>query len=72
MLLILPLIIQVLPYQLSVDLRRFLPDRIGAHIITTKGHEFNSFAPWTGMLILCLYALGMLVIGLALLERRDA
>ena len=72
MLLILPLIIQVLPYQLSVDLRRFLPDRIGAHIITTKGHEFNSFAPWTGMLILSLYAVGMLVIGLALLERRDA
>jgi ABC-2 type transport system permease protein len=72
MLLIVPLIVQALPYQLSIDVRKFLPDRIGVHMITTVGHEFNSFAPWTGMSILCLYAVGLLVIGLWLLERRDA
>jgi ABC-2 type transport system permease protein len=72
MLLILPLIIQALPYQLSVDVRRFMPDRIGVHMITTKGILFDSFTPWTGMLILCLYAVGVLIIGLLLLERRDA
>jgi ABC-2 type transport system permease protein len=72
MLLILPLIIQALPYQLSLDMRKFMPDRIGVHMITTKGDLFESFTPWTGMLILCLYAVGLLVIGLVLLERRDA
>lgn len=72
MLLILPLIIQALPYQLSLDMQRFMPDRIGVHMITTKGDLFNSFTPWTGMFILCLYAAGLLIIGLILLERRDA
>jgi hypothetical protein len=71
-LLIVPLIVQALPYQLSFDVRKFLPDRIGVHMITTKGQEFNQFGPWTGMFILCLYAVGLLVIGLMLLERRDA
>jgi ABC-type transport system involved in multi-copper enzyme maturation permease subunit len=72
MLLIVPLIVQALPNQLSFNVRKFLPDRIGVHMITTKGQEFNQFGPWTGMLILCLYAAGLLLIGLVLLRRRDA
>jgi ABC-2 type transport system permease protein len=71
-LLIVPIIVQALPYQISFNLRKFLPDRIGVHMITTQGQEFHQFGPWTGMFILCLYAAGLLLIGLILLERRDA
>jgi hypothetical protein len=71
-LLILPIIVQALPQGISLDVRRFLPDRIGANIITTKGALFNSFSPWVGLLILCLYAIGLLIIGNSLLETRDA
>jgi ABC-type transport system involved in multi-copper enzyme maturation permease subunit len=71
-LLILPIIVQTLPNQLSLDVRRFMPDRIGVNLIQTKGSLFDSFSPWAGLLILCLYALGLLIIGNSLLERRDA
>jgi ABC-type transport system involved in multi-copper enzyme maturation permease subunit len=71
-LLILPIIVQALPNQLSLDIRRFLPDRIGATMITTKGGIFQAFSPWVGMLILCIYAVVLLIIGNTLLHRRDA
>ena len=71
-LLILPIVVQALPNQISLDVRRFLPDRIGANIITTKGGLFESFSPWVGLLILCLYAVGLLIIGNSMLESRDA
>jgi len=71
-LLVLPIIVQALPNQLAFDIRRFMPDRIGASMITTKGGFFQSFSPWTGMLILCIYAVALLVIGNTLLQRRDA
>jgi ABC-type transport system involved in multi-copper enzyme maturation permease subunit len=71
-LLILPIIVQALPNQLSIDIRRFMPDRIGADMVTTKGGIFQAFSPWTGMLILCIYAAVLLVIGNTLLQRRDA
>ena len=72
MLLVLPIIVQALPNQLSFDIRRFMPDRIGASLITTKGGFIESFSPWVGMLILCIYAVVLLVIGNTLLQRRDA
>lgn len=71
-LLILPIVVQALPNQITLDVRRFLPDRIGANMITTKGALFESFSPWVGLLILCIYAAALLVIGNALLNRRDA
>ncbi len=71
-LLILPIIVQTLPNQLTLDIRRFMPDRIGADMITTKGGFFQAFSPWVGMLILCIYAVVLLVIGNSLLQRRDA
>jgi len=72
MLLILPIIVQVLPTQLSMDVRKFLPDRIGADIITTNGGVGQSFSPWMGMVVLCLYAVGLLIIGNSMLRSRDA
>ena len=70
-LLVLPIIVQALPFSISMDLRRFLPDRIGAAIITLNNGPY-SFSPWTGMLVLCGYAAGLLAIGAVLLVRRDA
>ncbi len=72
-LLVLPLITAALPTSIANDLRRFMPDRIGATMITVHGNlGANSFSPWVGLLVLALYAVAALVIGGALLVRRDA
>jgi ABC-type transport system involved in multi-copper enzyme maturation permease subunit len=72
-LLILPLITAALPNQLAQDVRKFMPDRIGVDMLTTKGPVFNgAFSPWVGMMILCIYAVALLVIGNSFLQRRDA
>ncbi len=72
-LLVAPLIVQALPTTLSQDIRRFLPDRIGATILTTTGpHNPFAFSPWVGLGVLALYALGVNVVGAILLTRRDA
>ncbi len=71
-LLVLPIIAQALPGQLSIDIRRFMPDRFGVDIITTKGGDVNFFSPWVGMLILAIYVVVLLAFGASLLEKRDA
>lgn len=72
-LLVLPLIIQALPNSLAFDVRRFLPDRIGAEMINGPANGFpGAFSPWIGLLILSGYAVALLVIGGVLLVRRDA
>lgn len=71
-LLVLPIIAQALPNQLSLDIRRFMPDRIGIDMLTTNGGNAGVFSPWVGMLILGVYAVVLLAIGASLLERRDA
>jgi len=70
-LLVLPIVVQALPNSISLDVRRFLPDRIGAAIITLHNGPY-SFSPWTGLLVLCAYAAGLLIIASLLLVRRDA
>jgi ABC-type transport system involved in multi-copper enzyme maturation permease subunit len=73
-LLVLPLIVSALPSSLSDDLRRFLPDRIGAVMITTNNGFLGThvFSPWVGLLVLVGYALAANVAGAVLLARRDA
>ena len=71
-LLVLPIITAALPNQLAQDIRKFMPDRIGVDVLTTKGQEFGAFSPWVGLLILCVYAVVLLVIGASMLEKRDA
>ena len=71
-LLVLPIITAALPNQLSQDIRKFMPDRIGVDVLTTKGQDFGAFSPWVGLLILCVYAVVLLVIGASMLEKRDA
>ena len=71
-LLVLPLVVQALPNSLSLDVRKFLPDRIGVQMLTTNGNFFNAFSPWVGFGILCIYAFVLIAIGAALMNRRDA
>lgn len=73
-LLVLPLIVQALPSSLAMDVRKFLPDRIGAAMITTNGgfNNTGAFSPWVGLLLLVGYAVAVNVIGAILLARRDA
>ncbi len=72
-LLVLPLIVQALPSSIELDVRRFLPDRIGADILNGPKNAFpHAFSPWIGLLVLAGYAVALLVIGGVLLVRRDA
>jgi hypothetical protein len=71
-LLVLPIITAALPSQLSQDVRKFMPDRIGVDVLTTNGQHVGAFSPWVGLLILCIYAVVLLVVGVLMLEKRDA
>jgi len=71
-LLVLPIITQALPSQLAQDVRKFMPDRIGVDVLTTKSQDFGAFSPWVGIFIVAIYAVVLLVIGASMLERRDA
>lgn len=72
LLLVLPIIVQALPNSLQEDIRRFLPLRIGTVMMSVNNGDAHSFSPWTGFLVLCVYALVVLVIGGIILVRRDA
>jgi len=69
--LMLPIIVQFLPNSIQFDIRRFLPDHIGAQMISNTS-DLHLFSPWIGLLLLAGYALASLVIGGVLLVRRDA
>jgi ABC-type transport system involved in multi-copper enzyme maturation permease subunit len=69
--LVLPLIVQALPFSLQQDIRRYLPAQISANLISNHvGPE--SFSPWVGFAIFCGYTAVLLVISGVLLLRRDA
>jgi ABC-2 type transport system permease protein len=69
--LMLPIIVQFLPTSIQFDIRRFLPDHIGAQMISNTG-DVHLFSPWIGLLLLAGYAAAALVVGGLLLVRRDA
>lgn len=73
-LLILPILVQALPNSIAEDVRRFLPDRIGAHLLSANGSLGGSqlFSPWVGFMVLMGYVVVVNVIGAILLTRRDA
>lgn len=70
-LLVLPIIVAVLPSSLNNAISRYLPDQIGATMISrVPGNDV--FSPWVGFLVLCGYAVAIFAIGGALFVRRDA
>ena len=71
LLLVLPIVVHALPSSIANAVERYFPDRIGATMIALH-HGPHSFAPWTGFGLLCGYAVVALVIGGALVVRRDA
>jgi ABC-2 type transport system permease protein len=60
-----------LPSSYDNDLSRYLPLRIGATIVSGPPLA-NTFSPWTGLALLCAYAVAFLVIGAVFLVKRDA
>ena len=70
-LLVAPIIVSALPSSLFDDAERFLPDRIGQTMISLHQSP-NAFSPWVGFLVLCIYAVALLLIGGLLMVRRDA
>lgn len=69
--LVLPVIASARPLSLETQLRRLLPDGIGA-ALTSAHPNPTALSPWVGFGVLCAYVAGLLVIGGALLLRRDA
>jgi ABC-2 type transport system permease protein len=69
--LVAPIIVSALPTPLFNAIDRFLPDRIGQTMISLNPNPY-AFAPWTGFVLLCVYAAALLVIGGVLMVRRDA
>lgn len=72
LLLILPIIVAALPSSLADDIGRYLPANIGTVMLSAHYHGSDPFGPWTGFGLLCAYAVAAVVIGGALLVRRDA
>jgi hypothetical protein len=75
--LVLPLILQAFPASFQHDVIRYLPLVIAENMAATNptATDFGGavlFSPWVGFLILCAYAVAVLVIGGVLLTRRDA
>jgi len=72
-LLVVPIIVQALPNSIQEGIRRFLPLRIGVEMMSVNsGGGLHSFAPWTGLFVLCAYTAVLLAIGGVLLVSRDA
>jgi ABC-type transport system involved in multi-copper enzyme maturation permease subunit len=73
--LVLPLIVEALPTDLSNAVARYLPANIGLVMFSTQGvpdRVASAFSPWTGFALLVLYTLVTLGIGCWVLVRRDA
>lgn len=75
-LLILPLVVSAFPATIGHPIGRYLPATIGSAMTsTTSEGAHDQFLPafpfWHGFAILCAYAIGALVIGGALMIRRD-
>ncbi|MHB1782928.1 MAG: ABC-2 transporter permease [Acidimicrobiales bacterium] len=70
-LLVLPIIVTALPSSIGNSIGKFLPANIGVVLLSVQP-QASSFSPWAGLLLLCGYAVAALVIGTALVVRRDA
>jgi ABC-2 type transport system permease protein len=71
LLLVLPIIVAVLPSSFPNAINRYLPADIGHDIVSRAPAQFD-FSPWTAMAILAGYTAALLIVGTALLVRRDA
>jgi len=75
--LVLPIIVSALPSSLDDAISRYLPANVGVTVVstTTAGHLLGGapvFNPWAGLALIGGYTAAMLLLGAALLVRRDA
>jgi ABC-2 type transport system permease protein len=69
---VVPAVFQALPATVQHSAGKYLPMMIAENSISTVKPIAYSLSPWTGMLMLCLYAAVTLAAGGWLLARRDA
>ena len=70
-LLILPLLLQAFPTSLQNSIAKFLPLTIIGAMSASRSIP-NSFAPWTGFMMLCIYSVVLLGAATIMFVRRDA
>jgi len=71
LLLVLPAVAEALPTSVYNDVFRYLPMPAGTQILTTV-QDPSLLTPWTGIGVLCLYAIAAIAAGAVMLKRRDA
>jgi ABC-type transport system involved in multi-copper enzyme maturation permease subunit len=71
LLLVVPIIVAALPSSFANAVNRYLPAQIGSAIVSHV-RDVHSFGRWTGLGVLTGYVVVLLVVGSALLVRRDA
>ncbi len=69
---VLPVIVDALPVSVGNAVNRYLPANIGINVFSPLGAGSNPLSPWVGIGVLCAYAAVLLVLGAAVLVRRDA
>lgn len=71
LLLVVPVIADFLPQPLKSQVGEYLPDVAGTAIISNVPQSYE-LAPWTGLGVLCLYAVAAIALAAWRLQRRDA
>jgi ABC-2 type transport system permease protein len=71
LLLVVPVLLQVLPWQGAKDIGKYLPGEAGGAFITSV-HAPDTLTPGTGLLVLALWVVTALGIAGVFLKRRDA
>ncbi|MEO6998140.1 MAG: hypothetical protein ABI112_08655, partial [Terracoccus sp.] len=67
----LTVVTDLLPTSWRNDVINYLPANAGSQIITVV-HTSGALAPWTGLGVLALYAVGAITAATVLITRRDA
>jgi ABC-type transport system involved in multi-copper enzyme maturation permease subunit len=67
-----PLLLDLLPGSWKTTVGPYIPMQSGSQIFVAAHREAASLAPWTGLGVFCLYAAVALLVGFALINRRDA
>ena len=70
-LLILPILVRFLPSPWSDNVSKWLPSSAGQAVFGVR-LDANSFGPWTGFGVFCLYVVACLLAGAVVVARRDA
>jgi ABC-type transport system involved in multi-copper enzyme maturation permease subunit len=70
-LLVLPIILAVLPSDIGIPILRYMPSQLGSGMMSVN-HDPDTFYPLGSTLLMIAYAVGIVAIGAALFERRDA